>query len=426
MMGAMPSIQSIHARQILDSRGNPTLEVDCVLDDGSLGRAGVPSGASTGSHEALELRDGDPKIYGGKSVLKAVENVNTVINDRLNNQPVSDHRTIDQELIDLDGTPNKSTLGANAILGASMAICRARAWSEHRPLWQSLADQYEVGEPSLLPMPMMNVINGGAHADNDLSFQEFMIVPTGFDRYAEALRAGAETFHQLRKTLKEQGKIVAVGDEGGFAPRLQDSHEAFTLLLDSIEKAGYSGKIQFAIDAAASEFCDDGVYHVDGKDMSSEELTAYYEELCNTYPLISIEDSHHEDDWDGFAALTARVGDAVQLVGDDLLVTNVERIQKAIDQQTVNAVLIKLNQIGTVSETIDAITLGKQNGWGTIVSHRSGETKDTFIAHLAVAIESGQIKTGSLCRTDRMAKYNQLLRIEDELGEKVAFRSPFA
>jgi len=421
----MASIHRIHARQILDSRGNPTLEVDCELSDGTLGRAGVPSGASTGTHEALELRDGDSKIYGGKSVLRAVENVNTTINDHLKGQPVADHRTIDQMLIDLDGTPNKSTLGANAILGASMAICRARAWSEKQPLWQSLAQQYEVSSPTLLPVPLMNVINGGVHADNDLSFQEFMIVPTGFRSYSEALRAGVETFHQLRATLKKQGKITAVGDEGGFAPKFDDSHEVFTLLLEAIDSAGYDGKIQFAIDAAASEFCDGGVYSVDGKKLSAIELSDYYKELTEHYPLISIEDSHSEDDWEGFAGLTAAIGDRVQLVGDDLLVTNVERIAKAIDEKTVNAVLIKLNQIGTVSETIDAINLAKENGWGTIISHRSGETKDTFIAHLSVAIESGQIKTGSLCRTDRIAKYNQLLRIEDQLGSKARYVSPF-
>lgn len=422
----MTTIKKIHARQILDSRGNPTLEVDCELENGKLGRAGVPSGASTGTHEALELRDGDPNVYGGKSVNTAVENVNTTINDHLHGTQISDHRTIDQMLIDLDGTPNKSRLGANAILGASMAICRARAWSEQRPLWQSLAEQYEVGDPTLLPTPMMNVINGGAHADNSLSFQEFMIIPSGFSTYSDALRAGVETFHELRRTLKEQGKITAVGDEGGFAPSLSGSDEAFTILLESIDRAGYSGKIQFAIDAAASEFCTDGVYDVDGQKLTSLELSAYYEELTKKYPLVSIEDSHSEDDWEGFADLTARVGDTVQLVGDDLLVTNVERIQKAIDAKTVNAVLIKLNQIGTVSETVDAINLAKQNQWGTIVSHRSGETKDTFIAHLSVAIESGQIKTGSLCRTDRMAKYNQLLRIEDQLEQSAVYRSPFS
>jgi enolase len=421
----MTVIQKIHARQILDSRGNPTLEVDCELDNGKMGRAGVPSGASTGSHEALELRDGDPKIYGGKSVMKAVGNVNTTINDHLKGQPVADHRTIDQLLIDLDGTPNKSTLGANAILGASMAVCRARAWSEGRPLWQSLAEQYEVENPTLLPVPMINVINGGAHADNDLSFQECMIVPTGFTNYSDALRAGVETFHILRAMLKEQGKVTAVGDEGGFAPNLSGSDEAFTLLVTAIEKAGYTGKIQLAIDAAASEFYEGGSYAIDGKSLSSSELTDYYVELTKKYPLISIEDSHSEDDWDGFAELTAKLGDSTQLVGDDLLVTNVERIQKAIDMKAVNSVLIKLNQIGTVSETVDAIKLTQGNGWTAVVSHRSGETKDTFIAHLSVALQTGQIKTGSLSRTDRLAKYNQLLRIEDQLGDKARYVSPF-
>ena len=422
----MPTITSLHARQILDSRGNPTLEVDCVLDDGRMGRAGVPSGASTGSNEALELRDGDMSVYGGKSVYKAVDNVNTVINDALKGQPTSDHRTIDQMLLDLDGTPNKSKLGANAILGASMAICRARAWSEDRPLWESLAEQYDVKDPCLLPMPMMNVINGGAHADNDLSFQECMIIPTGFTSFSEALRAGVETFHTLRAMLKEQGKITAVGDEGGFAPKLSGSDEAFTLLIDAIEKAGYSGKIHLGIDAAASEFYNDGVYSIDGKSLSSEELTDYYVELCEKYPLISIEDSHDEGDWDGFVAMKKKFGDGKQLVGDDLLVTNVEFIQKAIDLDAVNSVLIKLNQIGTVTETVDAIKLTQDTGWTAVVSHRSGETKDTFIAHLSVALQTGQIKTGSLSRTDRIAKYNQLLRIEDQLGDKAVFKSPFA
>ena len=419
------TIEKIKAREILDSRGNPTVEVEVKLTDGSTGRAAVPSGASTGTHEALELRDGDPKIYGGKSVMKAVGNVNTTINDHLKGQPVADHRTIDQLLIDLDGTPNKSTLGANAILGASMAVCRARAWSEGRPLWQSLAEQYEVENPTLLPVPMMNVINGGAHADNDLSFQECMIVPTGFTNYSDALRAGVETFHILRAMLKEQGKVTAVGDEGGFAPNLSGSDEAFTLLVTAIEKAGYTGKIQLAIDAAASEFYEGGSYAIDGKSLSSSELTDYYVELTKKYPLISIEDSHSEDDWDGFAELTAKLGDSTQLVGDDLLVTNVERIQKAIDMKAVNSVLIKLNQIGTVSETVDAIKLTQGNGWTAVVSHRSGETKDTFIAHLSVALQTGQIKTGSLSRTDRLAKYNQLLRIEDQLGDKARYVSPF-
>ncbi len=421
----MATVSSIHARQILDSRGNPTLEVDCLLSDGTIGQAGVPSGASTGTHEALELRDGDKNMYGGKSVLKAVANVNGPIHDHLKGKEVADHRTIDQMLLDLDGTANKSKLGANAVLGASMAVCRARAWSEGVPLWQSLATQYEVSDTTLLPTPLMNVINGGAHADNDLSFQECMIVPTGFSQYSEALRAGVETFHALRLMLKEQGKITAVGDEGGFAPHLSGTEEAFDLLVGAIDKAGYTGKMHLAIDAAASEFCNNGSYSIDGKTLTSDELVDYYVDLCSKYPLVSIEDSHSEDDWDGFAALTAKLGGTHQLVGDDVLVTNVERIQKAVDLQSVNAVLIKLNQIGTVSETVDAIKLTQDSGWNAVVSHRSGETKDTFIAHLSVALRTGQIKTGSLSRTDRLSKYNQLLRIEDQLGDKARYESPF-
>ncbi|MBT4119364.1 MAG: phosphopyruvate hydratase [Candidatus Peribacter sp.] len=421
----MTSIKKIHARQILDSRGNPTLEVDIELEDGTFGRAAVPSGASTGTHEAVELRDGDKSMYGGKSVLKAVGNVTGPIASALIGKEVSDQRTIDQIMLDLDGTPNKSKLGANAILGVSMAVCRARAGVEHKPLWQSLADQFEVSNPHLLPMPMMNVINGGKHADSGLSFQECMIIPTGLSSFTEAIQAGAETFHALKKLLKDAGYTVSVGDEGGFAPQVKNADEAFDFLMKAIDAAGYTGKMQIGIDAAASEFCNDGSYDLDGKTVSSAELTAYYEELCKKYPLVSIEDSHSEDDWDGFADLTAKLGDAKQLVGDDLLVTNVERIQKAIDEKTVNSVLIKLNQIGTVSETVDAIKLTQDTGWTAVVSHRSGETEDTFIAHLAVGLKTGQIKTGSLSRTDRVCKYNQLLRIEEQLGSKAEFNSPF-
>lgn len=418
-------ISRIHARQILDSRGNPTLEVDLQLEDGMFGRAAVPSGASTGTHEAIELRDGDKSLYGGKSVHNAVSNVCGPIADALIGTSVSDQRTLDQIMLDLDGTPNKSKLGANAILGVSMAACRVRAGVEHKPLWQSLADQFDIDMPHLLPMPMMNVINGGKHADSGLSFQECMIIPTGLSHFSDALRAGAETFHALKKLLKDAGYTVSVGDEGGFAPQVQSADEAFDFLMKAIDVAGYSGKMQIGIDAAASEFHRGDVYDVDGKTLRSSELTAYYEELCSTYPLISIEDSHSEDDWDGFADLTAKIGDTKQLVGDDLLVTNVERIQKAIDEKAVNSVLIKLNQIGTVSETVDAIKLTQDTGWTAVVSHRSGETEDTFIAHLAVGLKTGQIKTGSLSRTDRVCKYNQLLRIEEQLGSKAEFCSPF-
>jgi len=422
---SMPSIASLHARQILDSRGNPTVEVDCALDDGSFGRAAVPSGASTGSHEALELRDGDKRIYGGKSVGKAVSHVNGALADALRGRPVADQRTIDQMMLDLDGTPHKAKLGANAILGVSMAVCRARAESEKKPLWQSLAAQFDVRDPTLLPVPMMNVINGGKHADSGLSFQECMIIPTGFDRFSDALRAGAETFHALKKLLKDAGYTVAVGDEGGFAPKVKDAREAFDFLVKAIASAGYAGKMQIGIDAAASEFCTDGSYVVDGKKLDVRQLADYYAELLDAYPLVSIEDSHGEDDWAGFAELAGRVGDTVQLVGDDLLVTNVSRIRTAIEKKAVNAVLVKVNQIGTVSETVDAIKLTQAQGWNAVVSHRSGETEDTFIAHLAVGLRTGQIKTGSLSRTDRVCKYNQLLRIEEQLGKKAEYRSPF-
>ncbi|MFA7681447.1 MAG: phosphopyruvate hydratase [Candidatus Peribacteraceae bacterium] len=421
----MPTIASLRARQILDSRGNPTIEVDCALSDKSFGRAAVPSGASTGTHEALELRDGDKKIYGGKSVLKAVKNVEEIIFPALEGMDISDQRTIDQALIDLDGTPNKSKLGANAMLGVSMAVCRARAAGEDVPLWGSLERQFEVDDATLLPVPMMNVLNGGKHADSGLSFQECMIVPTGFTKFSEALQAGAEIFHTLKKLLKDAGYVISVGDEGGFAPHLKNAAEAFDFLTRSIEESGYGATVQIAIDAAASEFYAGGTYNVDSKKMSSAELTDYYALLCDRYPLISIEDSHSEDDWEGFQGMQKALGDKVQLVGDDLLVTNTERIKEAIEKKAVNAVLIKLNQIGTVSETVDAIQLTQKQGWNAVVSHRSGETEDTFIAHLAVGLKTGQIKTGSLSRTDRVCKYNQLLRIEEQLGNSARYQSPF-
>ncbi len=421
----MPTIQKLHARQILDSRGTPTVEVDCTLSDGSFGRAAVPSGASTGSHEALELRDGDQKLYGGKSVLKAVAHVNGPIAKAVAGKDSADQRAIDATLIDLDGTESKSKLGANAILGISMAVARARAVSEKLPLYRSLAKQFSVKETGLLPVPMMNVMNGGKHADSGLSLQECMIVPCGFSRFADALRAGVEVFMTLKKLLKDAGHITAVGDEGGFAPRVKDSAEAFSFLTRAIEEAGYAGKVKLAIDAAASEFCSKGVYTVDGKKFSSPELTQFYATLCDRYPIVSIEDSHSEDDWDGFKEMQMSLGQKIQLVGDDLLVTNVERLKKAIEEKAANAILIKLNQIGTVTETVDAIQLAQKSGWRVVVSHRSGETEDTFIADLAVAIGTGQIKTGSASRTDRVCKYNQLLRIEEELGSKAKYVSPF-
>ena len=420
----MPTVSSLKARQILDSRGNPTVEVDCTLSDGSFGRAAVPSGASTGSHEALELRDGDKSKYLGKSVLKAVANVDSIAKAVIG-MDAGDQRAIDKKMLELDGTPNKATLGANAVLGVSMAVSRARAASEKKPLWKSLADHFGTQDATLLPTPLMNVINGGAHADSGLSFQECMIVPTGFSTFAEALRAGAETFHALKSILKEGGHVTAVGDEGGFAPHLTNSDDAFGTLTKAIEKAGYTGKMQLAIDAAASEFYKDGAYHIDGKVLNSSELTAYNEALCAKYPIVSIEDSHAEDDWAGFQEMVAKLGHKVQIVGDDLLVTNVERIAKAIEAKAATSVLIKLNQIGSVSETVDAIQMAQKAGWTAISSHRSGETEDTFISHLAVGLRTGQIKTGSLSRTDRICKYNELLRIDEELGGAAKYVSPF-
>lgn len=424
----MPTIVSLKARQILDSRGTPTVEVDCSLSDGSFGRGAVPSGASTGSHEALELRDGDKNLFGGKSVFKAVANVHDVIAPALQGKSAVDQRAIDDAMRALDGTQNKTKLGANAILGVSMAVSRARAASEKRPLWQSLADQFgvSIGGKVKLPVPMMNVINGGKHADSGLSFQECMIIPVGFPRFSDALRAGVEVFMHLKDLLHKAGHITAVGDEGGFAPRVRDSSEAFSFLMNAIEEAGYKGKVKLGIDAAASEFCKDGVYIVDGKKLSSEGLVKYYDQLLAKYPLMSIEDSHSEDDWDGFTAMARKFAKKTQLVGDDLLVTNVARIEEAIEKKAANAVLIKLNQIGTVTETVDAIQLAQKQGWNAVVSHRSGETEDTFISHLAVGLQTGQIKTGSLSRTDRVCKYNELLRIEEELGARAAYVSPFA
>ncbi len=422
----MTTITSLHARQILDSRGTPTVEVDCALSDGSFGRAAVPSGASTGSHEAIELRDGDKALYGGKSVLKAVANVNDILAKKLIGTSVSDQRTLDQAMIDLDGTKNKSALGANAILGVSMAAARARAVSEKKPLYVSLADQFELplGKQVLLPVPLMNVINGGKHADSGLAFQECMIVPVGMTTFSDALRAGAEVFMALKKLLSAAGHITSVGDEGGFAPHVKDSGEAFDFLLKAIASAGYEGKVKLAIDAAASEFYADGIYSIDGKKLKSAELTAYYVEMATKYPIVSIEDSHHEDDWEGFASLR-KAEPKLQLVGDDLFVTNTERIATGIEKNSANSVLIKLNQIGTVSETVDAIRMAQTAGWTAVASHRSGETEDTFISHLAVALQTGQIKTGSLSRTDRVCKYNELLRIEEELGGRAAYVSPF-
>jgi len=422
----MPKIASLHARQILDSRGNPTIEVDCQLDDGSLGRASVPSGASTGKHEALELRDGDIQIYGGKSVHRAVQNVHTTIARKLVGMKSADQRTIDEALLALDPDPRKASLGANAVLGVSMAVCRARAASEGSPLWKSLASQYGTKDPVLLPVPLMNLLNGGKHADSGLSFQECMIVPTDFSSFSDALRAGVEIFHALKKLLSDAGHVTAVGDEGGFAPRLTRNREAFELLVSAIAVAGYEGRVKLAIDAAASEFFSEEGYRLDGVHLQSDELLHYYRGFVEDFPIVSIEDSHAEDDWEGFIAMQKEFGKKVQLVGDDIFVTNVARIREGIERQAANAVLIKLNQIGTVSETVDAVRIAGDAGWKTVVSHRSGETEDAFIAHFAVALRVPEIKTGSLSRTDRTCKYNALLRIEEELGRRAEYRNPLA
>ncbi|MFH0851403.1 MAG: phosphopyruvate hydratase [Candidatus Peregrinibacteria bacterium] len=419
----MPTIQTLKARQILDSRGTPTVEVDCLLSDGSFGRAEVPSGVSAGKHEAVELRDGDKKIYGGKSVHEAVTNVEGML-AVLKGVDVADQREVDGKMIKFDGTPHKSKLGANAMLAVSVAVCKARAFSEKKPIWRSLAEQYGVPSPTLLPVPMAVVIEAGVHSDAGLAFQEFMIMPTGFGHFSDALRAGVETYHMLKKLLKAEGHVTAVGDEGACAPRLRTCAEAFDFIARAIEEAGYGTQIKLALDAAASEFYQKGIYTVDGKKFSSAELTAFYVSLCDRYPIVSIEDSHSEDDWDGFQAMRTKLGDRLQLIGDDLLVTNVERIKEAVEKEAVNAVLIKLNQIGTVSETVDAVLLTQKQGWHAIVSHRGGDTEDPFMADFAVAFACGQIKT-TFNRGERTCKYNQLLRIEEELGSRATYASPF-
>lgn len=412
-------IQEIKAREILDSRGNPTVEVDVRLEDGSTGRAAVPSGASTGIHEALEMRDGDKSRYLGKGVQKAVRHVLEEIAPVLQGWDASEQEGIDSRLLELDGTPNKSRLGANAILGVSLAVARAAAAAHRLPLYRYLGG---VGA-CVLPTPMCNVINGGEHADNALDIQEFMIMPVGASSFREAIRWAAEVFHTLKKVLKSRKLNTNVGDEGGFAPDLGSNEEALHLLVEAIQTAGYKPgtEIALALDCAASSFYKDGAYHLDGKSLSSEDLVSYYAGLCERYPIISIEDSHAEDDWEGFASITRKLGERVQLVGDDLFVTNTQRLQRGIDQATANAILIKLNQIGSLTETLDAIALARQNRYGAIISHRSGETEDSLIADLAVASGVGQIKTGSLSRSDRVAKYNQLLRIEEALGSGAKF-----
>lgn len=417
----MSNILEILAREVLDSRGNPTVEVEVVLDDGVVGRAIVPSGASTGQFEASELRDNDSGRYLGKGVRNAVDNVNGEIAEALEGQDACNQAAIDAILIALDGTPNKERLGANAILGVSLAVARAAAEYCHLPLYQYLGGV----SARVLPVPMMNILNGGKHADNGVDIQEFMVVPTGAATYSEGLRMGVEVFHKLKSVLKKRGYSTAVGDEGGFAPKLGSNEEALELIMEAIAAAGFvAGQdLYIAIDAAATEFCHDGVYTLERgtKRWSASELVAWWAELAAKYPIISLEDGMAEEDWEGWKALKSRLGGSMQIVGDDLLVTNTERIGRAIKEQAVNSVLIKLNQIGTLTETLDAIEMTKRAGWTAIISHRSGETEDTTIADLAVAVNAGQIKTGAPCRTDRVAKYNQLLRIEEELGASAVF-----
>lgn len=414
----MPFIEDVIAREVLDSRGNPTVEVEITLEDGSVGRAMVPSGASTGVHEAVELRDGDKSRYLGKGTQKAVENVNTVIADHVIGYDVFDQPGLDKMLIDLDGTPNKGKLGANAILGVSMAAARAAADSLGLPLFQYLGGV----NGKVLPTPMMNILNGGSHADNTVDIQEFMIMPVGAPTFKEALRMGAEVFHNLKAVLKGKGLNTAVGDEGGFAPNLSTNEEAIQVIIEAIEKAGYKpgDDVRIALDVAASEFYDGDkdIYNLTGEGVSrtAAEMVAYYEMLADKYPIISIEDGLAEDDWDGWKLLTEKLGGKLQLVGDDLFVTNTERLKSGIEKGIGNSILIKVNQIGTLTETFDAIEMAKKAGYTAVVSHRSGETEDTTIADIVVGLNAGQIKTGSLSRTDRIAKYNQLLRIEEMLG----------
>jgi enolase len=418
----MSLIEQIWAREILDSRGNPTIEAEVVLEDGTTGRAAVPSGASTGENEAVELRDGDDLRYLGKGVLNAVENVNEKISRELEGLDALDQTLIDETMLGLDGTPTKSNLGANAILAVSLATARAAASALEIPLYRYIGG----ANAKTLPVPMMNILNGGAHADNNVDFQEFMVMPVGAESFAEALRMGAEIFHNLKNVLKSRGYSTGVGDEGGFAPNLKSNEEAVETILEAIGKAGYNAgdNVMLALDPAASEFYKDGSYvfkKSDNRVLSSEEMAAYWTDWCDKYPIISIEDGMAENDWTGWKNLTDSVGDRVQLVGDDLFVTNVRFLQRGIDEGAANSILIKVNQIGTLTETLDAIELARTHNMTAVISHRSGETEDTFIADLAVATNAGQIKTGSLCRSDRIAKYNQLLRIEEDLGDSATY-----
>ncbi len=422
----MSAIDSLHGHEILDSRGNPTVEVEVVLASGAHGRAAVPSGASTGAHEAVELRDGDKARYGGKGVLSAVGHVNTTIAGALAGMDAADQRGIDATLVELDGSENKGNLGANAILGASLAVARAAAVEAGLPLYRYVGG----ADAHVLPVPMMNVINGGVHAQNSIDLQEFMVVPVGAETFAEALRMGAETFHALKALLHGRGLATAVGDEGGFAPDLGSAGEAIEAILEAAGAAGHRDDVAIALDPASTEYYRDGAYHLEGegRTLSSAEMVDYLADLAERYPIVSIEDGLAEDDWDGWHLLTERIGDKVQLVGDDLFVTNADRLQRGIDGGVANAILIKVNQIGSLSETLDTMRLAHESGYAAVISHRSGETEDTTIADLAVATNCGQIKTGAPSRTDRVAKYNQLLRIEEELGDAARFpgRDAFA
>ncbi|MCP2168779.1 phosphopyruvate hydratase [Goodfellowiella coeruleoviolacea] len=420
----MAVIEQVGAREILDSRGNPTVEVEVALDDGTLGRAAVPSGASTGEHEAVELRDGDTGRYNGKGVEKAVTAVLDEIGPELTGIEAVEQRVVDQKLVDLDGTPDKGRLGANAILGVSLAVAKAAAESSGLELFRY------IGGPNahILPVPMMNILNGGAHADTDVDVQEFMIAPIGAESFREAVRWGAEVYHALKSVLKSKGLATGLGDEGGFAPNLSSNRDALDLIITAIQKAGYTpGRdIALAMDVAATEFFADGAYTFEGSKRSAEQMIGYYTELINAYPLVSIEDPLAEDDWDGWVRMTAEVGQRVQLVGDDLFVTNPERLEEGISRRAANALLVKVNQIGTLSETLDAVSLATSYGYKSMISHRSGETEDTTIADLAVATGAGQIKTGAPARTDRVAKYNQLLRIEEALGDAARYAGELA
>jgi enolase len=412
----MSAIESVHARQILDSRGNPTVEVDVRLDSGALGRAAVPSGASTGVHEAVELRDGGD-AYGGKGVAKAVANVDGEIADAVRGRDPFDQAGLDRTMIELDGAPNKGRLGANAILGVSLATAKAAAADQEVSLFAHLGGD----AAATLPVPMLNVINGGVHADNSIDLQEFMVVPVGADTFADALRVGAEVYHSLKQVLHERGLETGVGDEGGFAPNLESSEAAIEAILEAADRAGHRDRVAIALDPATSEVFRDGVYRFEGRELRTDEMPAFWAELVGRYPIVSLEDPLAEDDWDGWALLTAELGDRVQLVGDDVFVTSSDRLREGIERHVANSILVKVNQIGTITETVEALDLARTSGYSTVMSHRSGETEDATIADLAVAYNTGQIKTGAPARSDRVAKYNQLLRIEEELGPRAVY-----